>query len=363
MARAPRIPDRYHRQRLLGCIGDAGQARLAASHAIVIGCGALGCTAAEWLARAGVGTLTIVDRDVVEQTNLQRQSLFDERDATEGLPKAEAARQRLAEINSTIAVRAAVSDLSYRTAESLLGDASAVAPVGVIVDGTDNFETRYLINDLAVKHGVPWVYGAAVQTTGRVMIVVPRASPCLRCLFDEPPTPGSPAASATCDTVGVLGSAAAIVGAMQAAAALRILAQGEADAPRRLTSIDPWEMQFRSIGLDGSRRADCPCCGAARYEFLSGERGSGSVRLCGRGSVQVTPSAASGIIVERLAERLRPHGIFQATPHLVRGMLDQERGESGIPLSLTVFPDGRAIIGGTSREETARSVYARYVGL
>ena len=217
--------DRYHRQTLLPDFGNEGQARLSSSHALVVGCGALGCAAADTLTRAGVGRLTIVDRDVVELTNLQRQVLFDESDAAEGLPKAEAARRRLAAINSCVTIHALVQDFNHRTAPRIAGLAGAApTPPDVILDGTDNFETRLVINDLAVKHGIPYVYAGAVGTKGMQMTVLPPAlgggPPCLRCLVDRPPAPG---VLPTCDTAGVLGPVISIVSGVQAAEALKIL--------------------------------------------------------------------------------------------------------------------------------------------
>lgn len=365
---------RYHRQVLLREVGEAGQRRLLASHALVVGCGALGTVSAEMLVRAGVGGVTIVDRDVVELTNLQRQVLFDESDVAEGLPKAEAARRKLGAINSGIHVRALVEDFNWKNAERIvLGEGAA--RVEVIVDGTDNFETRYLLNDAAVKHAIPYVYGAAVATGGMMMAVLPPgggtgAGPCLRCIFEDAPAPGSAGASGTCDTIGVLGPVAAVIANMQCVEAMKIML-GRPDAVgRALVSIDLWDNEVRRLDVSGARRADCPCCGRREFPFLDGRTGTGAVAMCGRSSVQVSPGAGEGpgaaggerVSLAALAERLRPHGVFTANRFLVRGVLERERGESGAPIELTVFADGRAIIGGTVRAETARAVYARYVG-
>ncbi|MBL8745966.1 MAG: ThiF family adenylyltransferase [Phycisphaerae bacterium] len=354
------MPDisRYHRQALLREIGEAGQRRLLSSHALVIGCGALGTVSAEILVRAGVGRVTVVDRDVVEATNLQRQFLFDESDARAGLPKAEAARRRLSSINSEVKVRGVVRDFTSGSAEGLATEGGGV---GVIVDGTDNFEARYLMNDVSVKTGTPWVYGAAVGMTGMSMTVVPGVTGCLRCLFEEPPESGSAAASETCETVGVFGAVTALIGSVQAGEALKILAVGRDAAAPGLLSVDAWTGVVRRIGTGGVRRSDCPCCGGREFPFLSGARGSQSVVLCGRGSVQVTPGGGGRIELAALAERLRPHGSFEVTRFLVRGVLAQERGDAGA-VTLTVFADGRAIVGGVTRVEAARALYARYVG-
>ena len=253
---------RYHRQELLPWVGEAGQARLAGSRVLLVGCGALGTTAAEQLARAGVGSITVADRDVVEWTNLQRQTLFAERDV--GRPKAVAAAERLGAVNSSVRVDARVADVDADGVEAL---ALEPRPADVIVDGTDNAQTRYLLNDVAVKHGVPWVYGGCVGTDGRVMAVVPGLgeTPCLRCVFPDPPAAGE---LATCDTAGVLGPAASAVASLQAVAALKILTGHAADAAGSLLTIDFWRGRHRAIDLTNARRPDCPCCGLRRFDFL-----------------------------------------------------------------------------------------------
>jgi len=365
---------RYHRQVLLREVGESGQARLAASHAVIIGCGALGSVAAEMLTRAGVGTLTLIDRDVVEITNLQRQSLYDEDDARQGLPKAEAARRRLSSINSTVSIRAVVADVNWRTVEGLLGlggasAAEGVPPVAVILDGTDNFETRYLINDVAVKHGIPWVYTAAVGTSAMMLPVIPegeRRTACLRCLFEEPPARGSAAASATCDTVGVLGPVPAAIANLQAVEAIKILLGRHDAVSRSLLSLDAWANELRRIDVSSARREECPCCGRREFDFLSGDRAQGTAVLCGRKSVQVFPDDAGGraapLDLDAISARLAPHGELTRSEFLIRTSLRGERGDSGAPLELTVFADGRAIIGGTERPDVARALYAKYVG-
>ena len=342
---------RYHRQMLLPGIGEEGQGRLMASTAVVVGCGALGCASADLLARAGVGKLILIDRDVVELTNLQRQCLFDERDAAEGTPKAEAARRRLAAVNSGITVQARVADLHAANAEELLAGA------GVIVDGTDNFETRYLLNDVSVKRGVAYCYGGVVGTRGMQATFVPGRTACLRCVFEAPPPAGS---TPTCDTAGVLGPVVQIVGACQAADALKVLL-GRLDLlSGTLLDMDLWANRRRRVELSGARR-DCPCCGGRRLEFLDGERAGLATSLCGRHAVQVRPPETVRFDLPGLARRLSPHGEFTATMFLVRGVLRGEQGEDG-PLGLTVFSDGRALVHGTDRPEVARGVYARYVG-
>ncbi|MAY73471.1 MAG: thiamine biosynthesis protein ThiF [Phycisphaerae bacterium] len=360
---------RYHRQTLLPDWGDEGQARLGASRAVVVGVGALGCVIAEHLARAGVGRLTLVDRDVVERTNLQRQTLFTEADADEATPKAEAARRRLGEVNSEVGVEAVVADFRGRNAERLVGAGSRASGPGsvlpdqppvpgsrcLIIDGTDNFETRFVLNDLAVKHGLPYVYGGAVGTRGMVMVVDPRDEwrPCLRCLFRDVPPPGS---QPTCDTAGVLAPAVGVIGSMQAAEAIKLMLGAGESVSRELVEIDLWVNTHRRVPLDGARDPACPCCAERRFEFLDGDRGGGQVSLCGRDAVQVSPGEGGRVDLPALAQRLAAHGSFNANRFLVRGTLEESA------LSLTVFADGRAIVNGTDDPARARAIYARYVG-
>jgi adenylyltransferase/sulfurtransferase len=346
--------DRYHRQKLLPDWGSEGQARLAASSVLLVGCGALGCSIADALARAGVGRLTLVDRDVVELTNLQRQTLYTERDAAEGMPKAEAARRRLAEVNAEVEVRAVVADFSTKNAAKLAAGAS------LVMDGTDNFETRYLVNDLAVKDGIPYIYGGAVGTRGMAMTVIPGRTPCLRCVFEEPPPPGT---AQTCDTAGVLGPIISTIAAYQATEAIKLLL-GRADLVACvLMETDLWSGVHRRVDTSKAKRPDCPCCGLKKFEFLEGERAGQVASLCGQNAVQVAPSGQQDFDLGSLAARLGPHGSFSHMPSLLlRGTLNSERGENGDPIGLTVFADGRAIVKGTSRPELARTVYARYIG-
>lgn len=355
---------RYHRQMLLPEIGRTGQERLVASHAAVIGCGALGSCIADGLARAGVGRLTIVDRDLLELTNLQRQVLYDEEDLADNLPKAEAARRRLVRINSTIAVDAIVDDVNASNVESIISEAQ------VIVDGLDNFETRYLLNDVAVKSGIAYVYGGAVATHGMTATFLPHAppagralrewdefaGPCLRCVFDAAPPAGS---TLTCDTAGVLGPAVGVIANMQAAEAIKILA-GRFDAVSRdLTTIDVWRGEQQRLNLTGAWRAgECACCGQGRFEHLAGEFAGATASLCGREAVQIVPRTTSKIDFALLAARLEAHGKVEHNRFLLRAHVRDSAG----PIDLTVFANGRAIIKGTSRPEVARGIYAKYVG-
>lgn len=374
---------RYHRQMLLPSIGEEGQRRLLAAHVLVVGCGALGTVIADTLSRAGVGTLSLVDRDVVEVTNLQRQVLFDEEDVAEGTPKAIAAARKIARVNSRIEVRASVEDFNHTNAERM------ARGVDVLLDGLDNFQGRYLLNDLSVRLGIPYCYGGAVGTTGMACVFLPHshhradaaacrvawsdnhATPCLRCVFPEAPPPGS---TPTCDTAGVLASAAAMIAHHQVTQAIKLLT-GNLDAvDRSLLSIDLWSNEWRRLDVSGARSAgDCPCCVRGCFDFLEGKSGSSATSLCGRGAVQINPRLAparetggsqtpGAIDLPALAARLRPHGEFHANEFLLRGTLRDERGDEEQPLELTVFADGRAIVSGTGRLELARSIYDKYIG-
>jgi molybdopterin/thiamine biosynthesis adenylyltransferase len=337
--------NRYHRQILLPQIGPAAQDRLGSARAVLIGCGALGCTLADQLVRAGIGFLRIIDRDIVEMTNLQRQVLFDESDARAGLPKAIGAANRLRAINSEVTIEAMVRDLHAANAEELIGK-------DLMLDGTDNAETRYLLNDISVKQAIPWVYGACVGTEGRMMAVQPGSTPCLRCLFPTPPAPGT---LPTCDTTGILGPVAAMIASMQAVAAIQLLIGAE--VPRQLVSLDGWRGRWHNTPLEGPREG-CPACGGRRFEFLAnGEQPP--VALCGRNAVQVQPKAGSADFrLDLLAEKLRNAGTVEQTPYLIRCSLDESRD-----LRITLFTDGRMIVHGTSDLERARSLYARYIGI
>jgi len=358
---------RYHRQILLPGFSEVAQRRLLDSTALLLGCGALGSVAADMLARAGVGRLVIVDRDFVELTNLQRQVLFDEQDVADVVPKAEAARRRIARINSQVEVTAVVDDINHENIARLADGAN------VLVDGLDNFETRYLANDVAVSNGIPYVYGAAVGTTGMVFPVLPHtlaedapwevaksgnlATPCLRCLFEEPPPPGT---SPTCDTVGVLNAAVSIVASFEVTETLKILTGNFDRVSRRLLNIDVWSNEFHQLGVDRARdNSDCPSCIKRHFDFLEGRAGSTADSLCGRNAVQLRHRQQAGRIdFEPLAERLGEHGNVRINDFLLRA--DITDGDKQYELSL--FPDGRAIVKGTDDTAVARAVYARYVG-
>ncbi|HSG63709.1 MAG TPA: ThiF family adenylyltransferase [Gammaproteobacteria bacterium] len=355
---------RYHRQMLLPGFGEGGQRRLHGSTAVVIGCGALGSLIADLLARAGVGRLVIIDRDLVELTNLQRQVLFDEQDVADAMPKAEAAKRRIARVNSQIEVTAIVDDLNHRNIEH---HASAA---DVLVDGLDNFETRYLVNDFAVARGVPYIYGGAVGTVGAAFAVLPHtargdmaweaagaATPCLRCLFEEPPPPGT---MPTCDTVGVLGSAVAAVASFQVAETLKVLTGNFDRVCPTLLNVDLWNNAVVHLKVAAAyERGDCPCCKQRSFEYLEGRLGTGTTTLCGREAVQLTHKQNSATLdLGEIGARLRRHGKVAASPYMLRASIT----DNGKPYVLSLFPDGRAIVHGTADASVARSVYAKYVG-
>ena len=358
---------RYHRQMLLPGFGEQGQQRLLGATALLLGCGALGSAAADMLARAGVGHLRIVDRDFIELTNLQRQVLFDERDVTEGLPKAEAARRRLARINSQVEVTAIVDDVNHGNIERLADG------VDVLVDGLDNFETRYLANDCAVKHGIPYVYGGAVGTAGMAYPILPhtaagsapwetlpggsRATPCLRCLFEQAPPPGE---SPTCDTAGVIGPVVAIIANFQAAEVLKILTGNFTRVCPTMLNIDLWANTALHLKVGRAREhGDCPCCKQRNFEFLDGKAGSSATALCGRDAVQLRHRQHQGRVdLAEVAARLRQHGPVVTNEFMVRA----EIREGAQVYELTLFADGRAIVKGTGEAGVARGLYARYVG-
>ncbi len=342
---------RYHRQELLPDFGPDSSSRLARGHAMIVGIGALGTVAADLLARAGVGRLTLVDRDIVEATNLQRQTLFDEADARAHRPKADAAAGRLSRVNSAITIESVVEDFAASAAARL---AAAHPRPDVLLDCTDNFSTRFTANDVAVKLGIPLCYAGAVATRATVFTVLPGHGPCLRCLFPEPPAPGS---SPTCDTVGVLGPCTAVAAAHQATDALKVLLGRMDLIPRRLTAFDVWTGERRLVDASTARDPACPCCGRGLFEHL--ESGPPATVLCGRNTVQV---AGPGRVPDlaALAARLAPSLPCARGVSTVRFRVPGT-GQTG-EIEVTVFADGRALVGGTSDPVAARAVYDRYVG-
>ncbi len=336
---------------MLPQVGEAGQAALTRARVLLVGCGALGTHLADQLVRAGVGFLRIADRDVVEWTNLQRQVLFDEEDARRGWPKAAAAAERLARVNSEVTVEPRVADVDSANVEMLAGAGVDGKQVDLIVDGTDNVETRYLLNDVSVKHGIPWVYGACVGMEGRAMAVRPGQTPCFRCVFPEPP---AALELATCDTAGVLGAAAGVVASIQAALAIKQLV-GDVGKFGSLVTVDLAAMRFGSVSLEGGRDTACPCCGKRAFQFLDRPADGSSATLCGREAVQLKGAGAMDLF--QLAERWRSAGRLEVNRFFVRCRLVDPA-----EVVLTGFADGRVIVQGTKDVGRARALYARFVG-
>ena len=338
--------DRYRRQTRFAPLGEEGQRRLLGSRALICGCGALGSVAADLLARAGVGFLRIVDRDFLEADNLNRQVLFDEADVAAELPKAVAAAHRLRRINSSIVVEPVVADLSVNNVAAFADD------VDLIVDGTDNFETRYLVNDYSVSTGKPWVFGGCVGAEGQALAILPGETPCLACLIPEPPPAEM---QPTCETAGVIGPIVSVIAAIQSAEALKILSGNRAAVNRRMSLVDLWGNQLRAIGLDRlAPMGDCRACGRRDFAWLEGRRGSSAAVLCGRNAVQLSPAAATSVSLPSLADKLRATSRVTVNDYLLRAEVEKYR--------LTVFADGRTIVGGTDDVVEARAVHARYVG-
>lgn len=333
--------ERYSRQVLFREIGAEGQRRLAAARVAIVGCGATGSCLSALLARAGVGMLRIIDRDYVEPSNLQRQLLFDEADASESLPKAVAAARKIAAFNSEISLDPHVADLTPTNIENLL------AGCELILDGTDNFETRYLVNDYAVKNGVPWIYAAAVGSYGVTLNVLPGETACLACLFPESPR----GTVETCDTAGILNSAVNAVASIAATETLKLLVGAKDRLRRTLLSLDVWLNDRAEIAVGGPHPG-CRTCDERDFIYLAGE-GRPHITLCGRNSVQIHERERP-INFGELAERLSPHGLVRHNEFVLKFWRE--------PYELTLFPDGRAIIKGTTDTAIARSLYARFVG-
>lgn len=337
--------ERYSRQILFNEIGACGQDKLLNSRVLIIGSGALGCSQAEILARAGVGFLRIVDRDFVELANLQRQTLFGEKDARERLPKAIAAKNRLKEINSEVDVEAIVTDVNHSNIESFIKHCD------LILDGTDNFQTRYLINDACVKNKKIWIYGAAVSGYGATMTIIPLQTPCLRCIFEEIPAAGS---SPTCDTAGVIQPIVSLIAAVQTTEAIKILVEKKESLHQSLMQFDVWQNDWRKIKLQ-KPNSDCKTCAQKNFEFLDGAATDFFAVLCGRNAVQISPPNRIDLDLQKLAGKLKNLGAVKQNEYLLRLNISE--------YELTVFRDARAIIRGTDDVSTARSLYAKYIGV
>lgn len=335
------MDDRYSRQVLFRGIGAEGQRRLAAARAVIVGCGATGSVLASLLARAGVGTIRIIDRDYVEPSNLQRQALFDEQDAAESVPKAIAAARNIAAFNSHIVVEPHVADLTPANISSLL------AGTQIILDGTDNFETRYLINDFAVKESLPWIYTAAVGSYGVTLNILAGQTACLACVFPQPPQ----GALETCETAGIINSAVNWAASIAATEALKFLVGAMEQLRRTLLSFDVWQNDGAEIAADKAQPG-CQTCGLREFPHLAGE-GRPHITLCGRNSVQIHERSRPLDLAE-MSNRLRPHGTVRHSDFVLKFWRE--------PYELTLFPDGRAIIKGTTDPAVARSLYARFIG-
>ncbi|MBM3979778.1 MAG: thiazole biosynthesis adenylyltransferase ThiF [Planctomycetes bacterium] len=343
--------ERYSRQMRFPGMGKAGQEKLLASRVTLCGCGALGTVLANVLVRAGVGFVRVVDRDFVEPSNLQRQVLFDESDVTNNLPKAEAAAVKLRQINSSVTIEPVVADINRTNIEDFCAGAD------LILDGSDNFEIRYLINDVAFKHNKPWVYGGAVGSQGMTMTIIPGETPCLRCVFEAAPAPGE---TGTCETAGVLAPAVNIVASYQATEALKLLSGNKAAVNKELLILDVWENTNRRVKVAplAGRKGQCPCCAKRNFEWLDGAHGTQTTSLCGRNAVQVSQRAKGKLDFAYLASVLKQSGEVSYNKFLLKFQLV----ENGDPYEFTVFEDGRAIIKGTDQPDKARTLYAKYVG-
>jgi sulfur carrier protein ThiS adenylyltransferase len=339
------LSERYSRQELFAPIGVEGQKKLSQKHALIIGAGALGSANAEALVRAGVGKVTIVDRDYVEWSNLQRQQLYTERDADQRLPKAIAAKERLQQVNSEVEIVAVVTDANVQELETLSKD------VHVIMDSTDNFDTRLIINDISQKHNIPWVYGACVGSYGISYTILPGKTPCLHCLLDKVPMGGI-----TCDTAGIISPAVGMVVAYQVSEALKILVEDYEHIRKKLVTFDLWTNQNVSISVDKLKRSACLSCGDEReYPFLAFENQLKTAVLCGRNTVQIRPQEGTKRNLEQLAEQLKATGgIVERNPFLLSFGIGDFR--------LVIFQDGRVLVHGTNDIAKAKGLYHRYLG-
>lgn len=341
------MSERYARQVLFYGIGKEGQKTLMEKTVVLIGCGALGCTSANLLVRSGIKCLKIIDRDYIEESNLQRQSLFDEEDIKQNLPKAVAAQKKLQKTNSLIRVESFVADLNPSNIETLLQDAH------LVVDGTDNFETRFLINDYCVKNSTPWIYGACIGSTGLTMNILPSKTPCFRCMLEHVPPFGT---TGTCDTEGIIAPIASLIASIQAAEALKILTNKYDDVSKGLLKIDLWRNEIkRMFAEDIIDIADCLACRQHHYEFLEKDVCSMTTTLCGRNAIQLLPLNGSKLDLTKLATRLEKVGKISYNSFLIRLKIDK--------YELAVFPDGRSIISGTNDVATAKGLYAKYIGM
>ena len=337
--------DRYRRQVRFAPLGEEGQRKLLQSRVLICGAGALGCVVSDTLVRAGVGFVRLVDRDFVDLDNLHRQVLFDETDAERQLPKAVAAADRLRRVNSSVEIEPVVADLNWSNIRQLGDD------VSLIVDGTDNFETRYLINDYSVAQDIPWIFAGCVGAEGQTFSILPGKSPCLCCIMAEPPPA---AAMPTCESAGVLAPIVNVMASLQSLEAIKILSGNQDQVRAQMTFVDLWNSQIRTIDLSDSRDPNCRVCVQRQFDWLEGKLGSNVTRLCGRNSVQLTAPNSEPVELPVLAEKLSAAGEITLNPFLLRAHVEQ--------FTLTVFSDGRTIVGGTDDPAVARTVHAKYIG-
>lgn len=341
---------RYHRQYLFHKIGKEGQEKICRSRVTLIGCGALGTVIASALVRAGVGFLRMVDRDFIELNNLQRQVLFDEEDIRKNLPKAIAAKQKLERINSSVKIEAIVADANYKNIESFIEGAD------LVMDGTDNFEVRYAINDACVKHNIPWIYGGCIGEQGMTLVVIPKKTPCLACLFQTPPPPEL---TPTCDTAGIIAPIVNIVASLQVTEAFKILTGRTSEIEGGLYTFNAWTRDARSFATTASIAPDCPVCQKGIYSWLSGEKGMRTTSLCGRNAVQISRDESLKLDFSVIADKLKKVGEVSFNNFMLRCKLKESADE----FEITLFPDGRAIVKGTDDISRAKSVYAKYVSV
>ena len=339
--------ERYARQWRYPPLGREGQERLGQSRALICGCGALGSVIANTLARAGVGYLRIVDRDFLELNNLQRQVLFDEQDVADRLPKAIAAEKKIRQINANIEIDPQVVDINHRNILQLADS------MDLLIDGTDNFETRMLLNDAAIRLSKPWIFGGCIGAEGQTMTIIPGQTACLRCILREPPQAGE---MPTCDTAGVLGGIVNVVASIQSVEAIKILSGHPEAIQPGLLIIDLWDNRIRQVGTEAIRAAtDCPACYGGDAPWLEGQRGSQSAILCGRNAVQLRTLAETTLDLTHLAEKLESRGEVMVNKFLLRFSVEG--------FEFTLFPDGRSIVGGTDDVAEARAAFARFIGI
>lgn len=337
--------ERYSRQILFSNIGQVGQGKLAISRVAIVGAGALGTVIANHLTRSGVGFIRLIDRDFVEKSNLQRQMLYDENDALENKPKAVAAFEKLIKINSSIEIEPVVTDIHAWNAEELLTD------VNVIIDGTDNFITRYIINDISIKYNIPWVHGAAVRSRGMFAVFTPNRGPCYRCLFPNPPQ----GQSETCDRVGVISAVTHLVGSFEATEAIKLLLNDEKNRNPNLEQFDIWLNDEMKMDISNSKNPECPACSKLKFEFLNAEfHDDEYVALCGRNAVQITPRKEQKVDLEKAKQSLLKIGTVEQNPFLLKCYIDD--------MTIILFNNGRVMIQGIDDITKAKIIYAKYIG-